>query len=238
MAEEQKNNGETDLEGHRLTIFLMGLVLVLSCLFVALEYNASPDDPFADDEDILKEIMAEGQVMPMMMHTEPIVASEQQTKSDGGGKIKVVADEELTEEDTTTLSLNDSLFADIDSIAAEASMMAPPEENTAIDEPLDFRIVEEMPQFPGGQAAFVKWLTLRLSYPAEAKRKGIQGKVAVTFIVERDGSITNLSIAKSVSPECDNEALRVLRRMMPWTPGTHNGEPCRTMVCVPIVFKL
>ena len=104
--------------------------------------------------------------------------------------------------------------------------------------PLNFHVVEDLPQFPGGAVEFMKWLTKNLRYPASARIRKIQGKVVAVFYVEKDGSITGINITQSLSAECDREALRVLRMMPAWQPGIQNDKPCRTKVCIPIVFKL
>jgi len=98
--------------------------------------------------------------------------------------------------------------------------------------------VEQLPEFPGGASEFMKWLTKNLRYPPQAQQKNIQGKVVAQFIVNKDGSISHLEILKSVHPLLDREALRVLGMMPPWKAGLQNDKPCRTQVCIPIVFKL
>ena len=104
--------------------------------------------------------------------------------------------------------------------------------------PRNFRVVEDLPQFPGGAVELMKWLTKNLRYPQQAQKKKIEGKVIVQFIVTADGSMSNLQIIKKLEASCDNEAMRVMRMMPKWKPGVQEGKPCRTMVCIPIVFKL
>ena len=104
--------------------------------------------------------------------------------------------------------------------------------------PRNFRVVEDLPQFPGGAVELMKWLTKNLRYPQQAQNKKIEGKVIVQFIVTADGSMSNLQIIKKLEASCDNEAMRVMRMMPKWKPGVQDGKPCRTMVCIPIVFKL
>ena len=106
------------------------------------------------------------------------------------------------------------------------------------DEVLNFRVVEELPQFPGGYLEFVKWLTRNLKYPPLARQQKVQGRVVAEFIVNKDGSVTDVQVVNSLNRYCDHEALRVLRSMPRWTAGIDNGKPCRTKVCIPIVFKL
>jgi protein TonB len=116
-----------------------------------------------------------------------------------------------------------------------------PEKPAVVDmesNPLNFRVVEELPEFPGGATELMKWLTENLRYPASAQQRKQQGKVVAQFIVNTDGSLSDFKIVNSVSPDLDREALRVLRMMPPWKAGQQHQKPCRTMVCIPIVFKL
>ena len=101
-----------------------------------------------------------------------------------------------------------------------------------------FDVVEQMPQFPGGPAALMQFLSQSVKYPKEAFEKGIQGRVIANFVVEKDGSITEARIVKSVDPLLDAEALRVVGIMPKWAPGTQNGEPVRVKYTVPITFRL
>ena len=101
-----------------------------------------------------------------------------------------------------------------------------------------FDVVEQMPQFPNGAAALMKFLSENVRYPEEAHKAGVQGRVIANFVVEKDGSITNAKVFKSVSPELDAEALRVICSMPNWTPGMQNGKPVRVKYTIPINFKL
>ena len=101
-----------------------------------------------------------------------------------------------------------------------------------------FDVVEQMPQFPGGPAALMQFLSSNVKYPKEAFEQGIQGRVIANFVVEKDGSITEARVVKSVDPALDAEALRVVGTMPKWAPGTQNGEPVRVKYTVPITFRL
>ena len=106
------------------------------------------------------------------------------------------------------------------------------------EKPVNFRIVEQLPEFPGGMVEFMKWLTKNLKYPILAQQQQIEGKVVVSFIVNKDGSIVNIKLEKSIHPLLDREALRVMRMMPKWKPGIENAKPCRTLFAIPVVFKL
>ena len=101
-----------------------------------------------------------------------------------------------------------------------------------------YQIVEQMPAFPGGEAKLFEFISKNIHYPQEAKEKGIQGRVFIGFIVEKDGSISNVRNLRGVDSELDAEAIRVVESMPRWKPGMHRGEPVRVSYQIPIVFKL
>ena len=109
----------------------------------------------------------------------------------------------------------------------------PKEEETKV-----FDVVEQMPEFPGGQAALLKWIGDNIKYPAIAEENGILGRVVCTFVVERDGSVTDVQVARSIDPSLDKEAVRVLKKMPKWIPGRQNGSAVRVKYTVPVTFKL
>lgn len=106
-------------------------------------------------------------------------------------------------------------------------------ENTEI-----FNFADQMPEFPGGMAAWSKFLNKNLTYPAAARETGVQGRVTVSFIVEKDGEITGLKLLGGIGAGCDEEALRVIRKSPFWKPGYQNGKAVRVAYVIPIVFRL
>ena len=103
---------------------------------------------------------------------------------------------------------------------------------------MTFDVVEQMPSFPGGQRGLMAFLSSHVVYPTIAQENGVQGRVVVGFVVEKNGSISKINIEHSVDPSLDKEAMRVVRAMPRWTPGKHNGEYVRVKYTVPIVFRL
>lgn len=101
-----------------------------------------------------------------------------------------------------------------------------------------FDVVEVMPQFPGGQIAMMKYIMENIKYPKQAMKEGIQGRVTVRFIVEKDGSISDVKPILSVHPLLNKEAVRVVKSMPKWTPGKQNGKPVRVRFNLPVMFKL
>ena len=101
-----------------------------------------------------------------------------------------------------------------------------------------FDVVEEMPSFPGGTGALMSFLSSNIKYPVVAQENGVQGRVIVGFVVERDGSITDVRVMRSVDPSLDREAQRVVKAMPRWKPGKQNGSAVRVKYTVPVVFRL
>ena len=101
-----------------------------------------------------------------------------------------------------------------------------------------YEYVEQMPIFPGGQEALFNFLNKNIKYPPIAERKGIQGRVLVTFVITKEGIVTNVNIAKSVDPSLNKEALRVIRMLPDWTPGRKDGKVVNVKFTVPVSFNL
>ena len=116
--------------------------------------------------------------------------------------------------------------------ASDATAPADTTKNVVYD------VTETMPQFPGGQGVMMKYLAANIKYPASAVKAKKQGRVIVTFVIQKDGSVTNARIAKSVDPELDAEALRIVKAMPNWTPGTQDGKPVNVRYTIPVVFSL
>lgn len=229
---EVKKSSKADLEHFRLQGFLLGFVFALACLFVAFEYNLSPADPL-DDPDLLSQLGSDAELGPLF-HPENELALAPKAEPEPTVKLKVVDDDAQQE----LLQPDEPVETDIDgdltpSDEEEEAPLLPDD-----GEPLKTRIVQDLPQFPGGPLEFIKWLTRNLKYPASAQNQKIQGKVVAEFIVNRDGSVTDVRVVQSLNAACDREALRVLRMMPRWMPGIENDQPCRTKVCIPIVFRL
>jgi protein TonB len=108
----------------------------------------------------------------------------------------------------------------------------------AVEETKVFDVVEQMPQFKGGDAALMDYLQKNLRYPPIAEENGIKGRVICQFVVERDGSITDIKVVRSVDPSLDKEAVRVIKAMPKWTPGKQNGSAVRVKFTLPVTFTL
>ena len=107
-----------------------------------------------------------------------------------------------------------------------------------VDNDSIYQIVEVMPEFPGGTEKMMDYLSKNIKYPEAAKEKGISGRVFLSFVIEKDGAVSNVKVAKGIGKECDDEALRVVKAMPKWKPGLQKGKPVRVNYMLPIFFKL
>ena len=128
----------------------------------------------------------------------------------------------------------------VEAVRSEIAVAAPPPPPAPKPEVATkvFDVVEEMPSFPGGSAALMSYLSSNTKYPVVAQENGVQGRVIVSFVVERDGSISDVKVARSVDPSLDREAQRVVKSMPKWKPGKQNGSAVRVKYTVPVVFRL
>ncbi len=214
----------------------MGLVLALALLFAGLEYTTRPslDD---DDASLLDDFAEDMELPPAMDQRDMISATPSPASKAITQHLKEVEsatnDAEKLSTQTNDLSTGNGESSAQETPITEALPQTPMPEDSTV-----YSSVEKLPEFPGGMVNFMKWLTRTLQYPNVAQRQRLQGKVVVTFIVNKDGTISEAKVAKSVNPMLDQEALRVIRMMPNWKPGSIKGKPCRTMFAIPVNFKL
>ena len=234
---ELKKTPQADMEQRRATGFLLGLTFVLALLYVSLEWNSTESADDFNPMD-LDELMHESELVPMSNEEITTVLKEKQLV-EKAEQLRVVDDDvELTEPDDELQGEGEDDETLLKELQEEEDTKALASLEVDPNNPLNFHVVEDLPKYPGGAVEFMQWLTKNLKYPAVARSRKTQGKVVAVFYVEKDGSVTGISVTQSLSPECDREALRVLRMMPKWEPGVQNDKPCRTKVSIPIVFKL
>lgn len=139
-----------------------------------------------------------------------------------------------TQEGNPNATFNEDAFDITDDIREEEKVVV----EDKVEKPQVFTYVEEMPSFPGGQDAMMQFVTSNIQYPEIAKKAGVEGKVFVSFVVGRDGAISGVQVVKGIGAGCDEEAMKVIRKMPKWSPGRQNGQPVHVQVSIPIFFKL
>ncbi len=242
---EIKKSEKASLDSRRPVFFMLGLVMALATLYVALEFNTSSGNMSGDASQF--DDMQDLDLMPALDRSDMIAAAPSGAPAKPTPKnVKVVDEVKKQLERNATLNTMRDAQGDGEG-EANGEQASDDEETTkalspvAVDKdenPLKLRVVQQLPEFPGGMVEMMKWITRTLHYPYAAQKQKIEGRVLVTFIINRDGSIANIKVVKSVHPLLDNEARRVVKLMPHWKPGIEDGKPCRTMFAIPIEFKL
>lgn len=169
--------------------------------------------------------------------TAPVIKKDELVKEENQVKQMDKLDEKVAVGTENKEGTKDRLAEAVRSDIAVAAPPPPPAPKPEVSNKV-FDVVEEMPHFPGGAAALQAFLSSQTKYPVVAQENGVQGRVIVSFVVERDGSITDVKVVRSVDPSLDREASRVVRSMPRWSPGKQNGSAVRVKYTVPVVFRL
>ena len=173
------------------------------------------------------------QVKSSVKFTAPVIKKDEEVKEEDEIKLDEV---EKSDKAVGAFNVqgNDEVGGEV--LKAKEEIKAP-EPSTVVEEKV-FDGVEQVPAFPGGNTALMKCLSENIHYPVVAQENGVQGRVVVSFVVERDGHITDVQIARSVDPSLDKEAQRVVKSMPKWIPGKQNGSAVRVKFNVPVSFRL
>ena len=236
------------------SIIIVALASVLLFLGLQLQKMAQANKTVENTQAVelakLQEKKKEAKVEKKeIIKTEPEKVVEQVKSSVKFTAPVIKKDEEVQEEDEIKLDEveksdkavgafnvqgNDEVGGEV--LKAKEEIKAP--EPPKVEEEKVFDVVEQMPSFPGGNTALMKFLNENIHYPVVAQENGVQGRVVVSFVVERDGHITDVQIARSVDPSLDKEAQRVVKSMPKWIPGKQNGSAVRVKFNVPVSFRL
>ena len=208
---EIKKNVNADLEKTKGTSLMLGFVIALAVMFVSLEWTQRD---VRDDSDMYR-------VSDISFTEEmaPITLPEKKTVPPPPAAVRY-------------LFYRHQLFlVDINTVTVV-------EPEPEIEDDTEFLVVEDQPEFPGGTAALLEYLRKNIRYPSICRENNIQGRVIVTFVVNKDGNIVNPEVAKGVNPSLDKEALRVISQMPSWKPGKQRGKPVKVRYSVPVNFRL
>lgn len=227
---EVKKSPKADLENKRSMFVLIGLVLALGFTYIAFEWTQTEvtvADGFTDD--VLNE--GEEEMVPQTTQLDipkPVAPPPVQVVQ----QVLNVVDDDVQVE--TTVEIKDT---EDNNEAVDIQNTAPIEEDNQEEEEEIFTIVEKQAGFPGGPQALMQFLKKELNYPQVAIDNGIQGRVMVSFVVNKDGSIQDVAVARGVDPLLDQEAIRVVKKMPKWTPAEQRGKTCRSRFTLPVLFK-
>ena len=227
---EVKKAPKANIETQKTTFFLMGLVVALAVLFVGFEWSSTISK--LDENVVVQDVMAEEEIEITQRDPTP-PPPPPPPEPELPEIIEMV--EEKVENKIDLSSLED------DQSKAQVQTYTPPPPPKPVEEEATdeiFVVVEKQPEFPGGSSALMKFLSDNIKYPVIAQENGIQGRVITNFVVERDGSISDVQVIRGQDPSLDKEAVRVIKTMPRWTPGQQRGKPVRVRFTLPVVFRL
>jgi periplasmic protein TonB len=222
---EAKKTEKADLTKKTSLFFSVGLLLTMALVFMAFEWK-SYEDSLVDLQGKNTNIFEEMLEVPPTEQPPPPAPIIQQPQ------IVEVPDEEEIKED---LNLKFDVEVTEDTKVEEV-VVAPVEEKENVDE--IFSVVEESAEPKGGMPAFYKYVGEKIKYPSQARRMGVEGRVFVQFVVNRDGTIVDVVAIKGIGAGCDEEAVRIVQSAPAWKPGKQRGKPVRQKMVIPIIFKL
>lgn len=230
---EVKKSLVADLERKRPVRLLMGMAIAIALFVVAMEYSVNEND-FLFDSDFLDEIAEDMEFVPPIQQPIPVKEEEEVKKSDQLEVVEEVYEnekmDEKEEEQKTELLEEEEVPDDILEEKTESVLIDEMEDDVVNPKDLD-----AFPVFPENLQI---WLTQHIKYPEAAEKDKVEGKVFLSFIINADGSVSNVKVVKPVDPRLDREAVRVVGMMPKWQPGQIKGKPCKTMVHLPVLFIL
>ena len=224
---EEKKSPKANLENKKLMFMQIGLIISLLIAWMAFEYKSYDkrviDPSLLRQTEVLDEEMVEitKQDEPK---PQPVEVPQQTTQI------------EIVDDNVETQDLNINAEVEQNEVIEEY-VPVEVEEDEVVEQEI-FQIVEEMPSFPGGDQKMMEYVAKNIKYPQIARETGVQGKVFVNFVVEPDGSVSNVKILRGIGGGCDEEAMRVVKSMPKWKPGKQRGRAVRVSYILPVNFKL
>jgi len=223
---ETKKSEKANLENKRALFFTIGLLVSLSVVLFAFEWETP-----VKKVEVFDDLKIEAPVEELM----PIIKEEK--KEVTPPKHEVINFELVTNE-TEIDSDPDFFNSEIGkNEPVDIQVYIPRTEEKEDDVPAVW-FTDEMPEFPGGMESLLKFINSSVKYPVVAQENGVQGKVIITFVIDKTGEVTNARILRGIDPSLDNEALRVVKSLPRWEPGKQNGKPVKVNYNVPINFVL
>lgn len=223
---ELKKSPKADLEAKRRIFLQVGLVLSLAVVLLAFEWK-NYERKVADLGTLEMDFVEEEDIPITRQETNPTPPPPEPST-----ELNIVDDD---------VEIEEEFVIDVEATATTVVKEYVPivvEKEAEIVEEVIFTVVEENPGFPGGEEERMRYLQQNLKYPQMARESGIQGTVYVTFVVEKDGSITDVRILRGIGGGCDEEAARVVKTMPRWNPGKQRGQAVRVQFNLPIRFVL
>ena len=219
-----KKDKKKNLERYKSIFFQSGLLVALALVFFAFEWKSydKVNNQFTGTDYVVIEEELPPVIQEQKKEVKPETTVLEIVKDDQ--EVKNEVDINVEDDQNKKVTKYVPIIDDPDPVIIEPQPV--------------YTVVEDMPRFPGGEESMFRYLAGNIKYPVAAKETGIQGTVHLTFVVETDGSISNVSVLRGIGGGCDEEAMRVVRSMPNWTPGNQQGRPVRVQFNLPVKFVL
>ena len=205
----------------------IGMVISLIVAWLAFEHK-SYDKREIDPSLLNREVVVDEEMVEITKQEEPKPQPVEMPKQTT--QLEIVQDDVEVDD----IEIN----AEVEQNEVIEEYVAPEVVDEEVVEQEIFKIVEEMPSFPGGEAKLMEYVSKNIKYPQIARETGIQGRVFVNFVVEPDGSVSNVTVLRGIGGGCDEEAMRVVKNMPKWKPGKQRGKAVRVQYMLPVNFRL
>lgn len=225
---EAKKSPKADLENKKRIFLQIGLAIALLGVLAAFEWKTYERQVY--DLGTLEMDFIEEEDIPITRQETPPPPPPPEASTE-----LVIVDDDVEIEDEFMVDVEATVMTEVKEFTPVVVVQ---EEEEEISEEVIFTVVEDQPSYPGGEEARIRYLQENLRYPQMAREAGIQGTVFVTFVVERDGSVTDVRVLRGIGGGCDEEAVRVVQNMPRWNPGRQRGQPVRVQFNMPIRFVL
>ena len=237
---EAINAVNDDLRGQKTTGILIGYILTLALMFVAFEYTQR--DVAVQEEERIYDMVMEEDMIPITQQQEVMAPPPAAAPKVIDPIINIVDNNtDLPEKEVeTTEEINQAIVSTPGTGAVSTAVATGPVGPVVeeVDDDRIFDVVEENAQFPGGDTACMKWLQDHIKYPSICQEQGVQGRVIVAFVVNKDGSIVEVKVLRSPDQHLSDEAIRVVKQMPKWKPARQGNRSVRSRFNLPVMFRL
>lgn len=245
---EIKKSNTVDIEKTRLPVFIVALLCVCSFFYVAIQWHVPVTEP--DIDKILEAMEQDLDLEKMKEKIEMVAAISEEVPHEVATTTKEVPKAETVQqmmdvepqvetiETTTNEIIVNEEKPEVEEAKIEEVLIEQVQEDSKLAEEIHFKSIPELPEFPGGHSAFIKWIDTNLKYPANAVKSKVEGKVVVSFVIDVEGNATDIKLVQKLNFDIDTAVLTLFAKMPKWKPGTRDGKPCPTMIAVPVNFEI
>lgn len=228
-------------------MFVVAFIFVCSFFYVVFQWHFVTPEP--DFDKIIEQMEQDLELQEMKEKTEMVAAISEEVPQEVATTTRDVPPAEMVQQvaevepvETIETTTSEIIVNEEEPVVEEAKVeevvIAPVQEESQVAEEEHYKSVDALPEFPGGHSAFIQWIDTNLKYPINAAKNKIEGKIVVSFIIDAEGGVQDIKMVQTLNSEIDIAAMKLFMQMPKWKPGVKDGQPCATMIAVPIHFEI